>query len=426
MNPPGRSSRKTFDRRHERTGVQQGERWAMRLVLVLTILAGLGTLAHLLRTKPDMLGVNMETYRLAGETLGDSSRLYGVAPSGYPDLQYVYPPLVAVAFWPMHVLHPALSVFAIHLVGSLIASVATGLGTIWLIEQARPALPTPDRVLVVLGLTLSPHAMSSYYYGNINPHLILALLAALILAERHRDTLSGFLLAIPGLIKVFPGGLGLWLVWRRSWRGCLAAVGTGLATAVVSLAVFGIDLHRTYVQRAVLPRRRTELFVGGLDPGAAYVTLRRPLSQLLPASPELLSPLAVGLLIGPVAVACYTADSSTTRGRLMGFHAIAVGILLALPSYAIYVGYAVPSLFGLCYILPHGRGRWLLILGTGLSAVAVTSATIQATLGGGLLGTFVSALVNMATPQLIGLVLSLAGVISAGVAAETDRRVGTP
>jgi len=57
-------------------------------------------------------------------------------------------------------------------------------------------------------------------------------------------------------LKSFPALLGGYLLLRRQWRGCLAAIVVGLLLVALSLLVLGWEPHWTYLTRVVPTQRR--------------------------------------------------------------------------------------------------------------------------------------------------------------------------
>lgn len=371
-----------------------------------------------------MLGVNLRTYLLAGEAVGEPAALYQVAPAGHPALTWVYPPVVVLPFVGLAAVVPPIPAYPVWAGGLVLAGAATGGVVLRVVEGRTGRLPRIDRALVVAGTALSPHAAPSLFYGNVNPLLALAVAGALLAAERGRERATGVALALPAVVKLFPAAFGLWLLGRRAWRAAAAAVATGLAGLLVGLVLLGPSPHRAFVTTALLPRRRTGLFAGGLDPAASYVTLRRPLSWLLPDAPGLVGPLAVLLLAPAVGVVLARAPRGTTTGRVLALHAVVVGVLLCLPSYAVYVVFAVPTLVALLYLLPAGPGRRLVLVGAGLATVTVTLGSVREVAPGPVVAALAPVL-RVATPQLLGLVVTLFGaVVAAGRLGRATRRSG--
>ncbi|MFB6112291.1 MAG: glycosyltransferase family 87 protein [Halobacteriaceae archaeon] len=382
----------------------------VRAVLAGGLLAGLVTIWHLAATKPALAGVNLRTYRLAALALERPAQLYTVAPPGFPDLTWLYPPLVAVVFLPIARLEPFGLALAAHTGVLIIAGMALGGTLLEVIEAGGGDVSPVDRALIFGISILSPHAAPSLYYGNINPVLALALAGALLAAERRRPWTTGSLLAVPATIKVFPAGFGLWILWRREWREAAAALLVGILVVLGSLGLVGLAPLREYGLTVLVERGSAQLFVNGLDPAAQYVTLWRALSYVLPATTPVLLGASLLLLAAPVGVVLYGASPSTTVGRIAALHVTVIAVLLAIPSYAVYVVFAVPTLVCLLYVLPAGRAHTIVTAGAGLSMLTVTLGSLRDLGLDGLLYEVLRPPLTLGSPQLWGLLLTLLGV----------------
>jgi len=277
----------------------------------------------------------------------------------------------------------------------------------------------------------SPHAVPTLYYGNVNLLLAATLGAGLLWLDGpaarsadaaartdggtrsavsrgwtalDRERLAGVALAVPAAVKAFPALFVLWAVRRRRWRAVTAAAGAGLLAGLVSLAAFGVDAHVTYVETALLDR----LDVGTPYPAdAPYVTLRRPLSVLGVEAP--LRGAVAAVLLVPVVGYCNT-RLETAVDRLVGLYALLAGVLVALPSYFLYVVFLYYPLVALVYLL-DGWPRRLFLAGVAVTAAPVTLenvARVTAPVGGpGPL----APLLTVATPLLWGIALTLAACL---------------
>lgn len=395
-------------------------RWA-RITLAWGILSGVGMLVYLQVTKPEMLGVNLETYLLAAEHVAEPSALYRVSPPDHPALTWVYPPIVVLSFVPAVWLEPWLPIELIY--GSLLLVVGVLLGgiVIILVESRIRGLGRIDRILILGFTTLGLLSAPSLYYGNLNPLLVFLVGLALLSMERGQETRAGIFLALPAVVKIFPAAFGLWLLLQKSWRGVAGMLGTVLFAALASIGIFGLPVHRTYVLEALLPRRRTGIFEGGLPQDATYVTLRRPLSVLFPDLPHLLGPLALLLLLPLVALIVRRADPQTTTGSILILHAIIVWVLLVLPSYTVYLLFVVPTVVALLFLLPSGHGRTLVVAGTASTTIPASLGPLRDIFGSGFPVDLVASVLAMASPQLIGLLLTLIGAAIAASRPELHR-----
>jgi hypothetical protein len=183
-----------------------------------------------------------------------------------------------------------------------------------------------------------------------------------------------------------------------------------------------VDAHVAYVREALLPRLRRDAFAGGLDPAAPYVTVRRPLSVAFPDAPSVALALGALALVAPVVAYCWTAGDDS-RGRVVGLYATVAGALAFFPSYQVYLLYLAVPLVPLLY-LTAGRARRLVVAGGLLVNVTVQRDAVVRYLAPTVDGPAavavdaLAAALVVATPQLYGVALTLAGCVAATRAAR--------
>lgn len=384
-----------------------------RLVLGTGVLAGAVSLVHLLASRPGMAGVNFHVYYLAAGAAVSGGDLYAVAAPGYAHLPYVYPPVVALAFLPYRLVGSWQLAFAVHLLVTVAASLALARLLVRLAEAGGRSLPRVDRLLVMAFVVGSVHAVPSLFYGNVNPFLVLALAAGAVSLDRSAAA-AGASFALPAAVKVFPAAFGLWLVRLRAWRAVAAAVATGLAALGASVALFGVAAHRAYLAKALLPRRRTAEFAGGLDPAAPYLTVRRPLSVLLPDAEPTVLVLLAGLALAPVAAYLLAADVEEGPGGLVALHGTVAATLLFFPSYQTYFVFLFVTLVPLLYRLEPGPARTTFVAGAVVANVPITLRSVELVLGPPLEAPVLAALapvLALGSPRLYGVLLTLAALV---------------
>lgn len=405
------------------TGSREGHapRAGARVVLVVGVLFGLAYLAYTFTTAADEVALDFEVYYFAAEAVLDGGPLYGVSPVGVGYLVYAYPPLTVLAFLPFTLLPPtaAYLVFtALNLVAGLLAAHVL----LAFLGRHGRRLDRGDRALVYAFCTLSVHAMPSTVFGQVNLSLALAFVAGFDWLDRAVDgdpgarkrmeRRAGVAFGLAAFVKAFPALVGVWLLRRRAWRAVAAAVGTGVAGLVLGLLVFGPDTSLAYVTEALLPRAGDGAFAGGLDPGASYVTVRRPLSVLFPGLGSLGLTVAALLVVAPIVGAFYARlDAATVVGRLVGAYATVAGTLVFLPSFPVYQVLLYFPVVPLLFVL-DGRAYRVVVAGALLWNLSVRFDDVRAVLGA--LGAEGAAstlrpLFALATPSLVGLGLLFAG-----------------
>ena len=160
---------------------------------------------------------------------------------------YLYPPLFAALLIPLTWLSNDLAVriwilfIQASVVGSLII-IYTQIG--------RPR--RAELLAIVAVLTTFFPLINTIWTGAMNAILLLLLTAAFAAWRRQRDEISGFMVGLAALFKVFPVALLPYFAWRRNWRLVVAACMTGLFGLLACVVVSGLD-HNLYYFRELLP-----------------------------------------------------------------------------------------------------------------------------------------------------------------------------
>jgi len=363
-------------------------RTGARLVLALGILVGLIPLLRAVLVQPWRFGYNYRVYHYTALAVLDGAPMYGVGYSAVESFHYLYPPVTLLAFVPLAAVGE-LGGYLLHTAGTVLVGGALA----WLVvgyvegDLRGPAdgeaategatddgvsLTTLDTLLVAGYVLLSVHAMHSTLYGQVNTHVAAALGAGVVWLDQGRERAAGVAFGLAAFLKMFPAAIGLWLLRRRAWGGVVAAVATAAVGFGFGLLAFGLDTTSAYVEAVLLGQTRSAAFAGGVDPGAAYATLMRPVSVLAPGlDPTLMSVVAVALVAPVVAVSYRRLE--TTLDRLVAVYVTLVATLLVVPSYPIYYVYTFFPQVALCYLL-RGRPRRLFLAG-----VVVTNVPLELT-----------------------------------------------
>jgi hypothetical protein len=395
-----------------------------RLVLALGLVVGLIPLARAVLAEPWRFGYNYRVYHGTARAVLDGAPIYGVGYSSVDSFHYLYPPATLLVFLALSAFGE-LGGYLLHTAGT----VAVGLALAWLVvrtvEHGLPGDDDPrtvdlapvDRALVAGYVLLSVHATPSLLYGQVNVHVAAALGAGVVWVAADRQRAGGVAFALAAFPKAFPAAVGVWLLRVRAWRAVAAAVATGLAGFALGVLAFGVGATRAYVDEALLGQSRSAAFAGGVDPGATFTTLVRPVSVLAPDLDPALMSLVAAALLAPVVAVAYR-DLGSTRDRLLGVYVTVLAVLLVLPSYPIYYVYAFFPMLALCYLLT-GRARVLFLLGVVVTNVPVDLAQVRTygpDLFGGASGPVLAALegpLTLASVHLYGLALTLVACLVA-------------
>lgn len=404
------------------------DRRPVRAALAAGIVFGLTYLAAVPLLRAEQIGVATDVYYLAAKTALAGDSPYLVAPADHPGFSFLYQPVVVLAFVPHALTGSPLGAYVLQTVLNLATAGTIGLLLVRTIEDAGVDLHRLDRLLVVGFAVASVHSVSVYAMGQVNLQLALAVAAGAVLLDRGRESAGGAAFAVAATVKLFPAALGLWLLRRRAWRAVAAAVATGLSLLLAGILVFGPSLFETFVTAVLPAERHAAEFAGGLSPDAMYVTVRRPLAALFPASdPTILALAALAVLVPAVLAASW--DVATRRGSLVALLATLLATMLFLPLEPFYFSLLYYPLVPLLYLLDPGRVRRVFVAGTVfLSAVlsypAVAGLLAIAPLSPGTTATLDSVareIFRFAQPPLVGALLLLAGCVLFQYEATTER-----
>jgi hypothetical protein len=105
---------------------------------------------------------------------------------------------------------------------------------------------------IALAIFLSFPLHRNLLYGQFYIFLLMMITAACFSYLRGFRALAGALIAIAAISKIFPALLFLFFLQRREWRALASGVITASVAIAVSIRVFGLNAHRTWLQE-VLP-----------------------------------------------------------------------------------------------------------------------------------------------------------------------------
>lgn len=381
--------------------------------LAAGVLFGVAYLAFVAADEPWRFGMNFRVYRVAADAALAGENFYAVAPAGLPAYTYLYPPVTVLAVLPYALVDWPVG-YAVHTLATLGVGGALAALLVRVVERHGPTLSRLDRALVAGFVLFSVHSMPSLVFGQINHWMALALALGFLWLEAGAERRAGVAFGLAALPKAFPAMVGVWLLRQRAVTAVAAALATGGGLLLAGLPVFGLEAHRRYVFDALLPRRATDAFAGGLDPAAPYVTIRRPLSVLLPVEGAALAAVAALVLL-PMLALLYR-DVEAREDRLVAVFGTVAAMFLFLPSYPVYYVLLYYPLVPLLYLL-DGPGRAPFVAGATLATLTLRIEHVErilSTVAPGATEPVVAALrpaFTLATPQLCGVLLMVAGCL---------------
>lgn len=345
--------------------------------LVLIIAAGIGLLVPAyflgLAETPHFAWDFRAYYTAADAALAD--RPFVGIETRFPGVRFVYPPISVAMFLPHAALGGWKLAFVAQTVLNVIAASVLAILVIRTIEDRRGQLHPWDRIAISAFCLLSAPVMAVYGQGQVDLLIALAVAGAFMAVERGHESAAGGLLGGAALVKVFPAVLGIWLLWRRSYRAVASAIITGFTGLGVGALWFGPGAYLRYLT-VLSERSRVAEFAQTMSPNFFAMSLYRPFSQLIPGvDPSLYAPLAILALIPTAGLVARQSQDFT--GRLATYLVALVGMLLASPaSNALYVIYVYYPVLTLLYLTPPRLGRSLLLAGTAAIAIPVQPAQI--------------------------------------------------
>ena len=160
---------------------------------------------------------------------------------------YLYPPAFAVTLIPLTWVANDLAVriWLFLIQAAVLASLV--------IIYRSIGMPRRAEVLAVVAVltTFFPLA-NTVLAGTMNSVLLLLLTAGWASWLRRRDVVTGALVGVAAIFKLFPLALLPYLVWRRHWKLVAALCLTGVGGLAVGLVVTSLD-HNIYYFRDMLP-----------------------------------------------------------------------------------------------------------------------------------------------------------------------------
>ena len=160
---------------------------------------------------------------------------------------YLYPPAFAVTLIPLTWVSNDLAVRI-----WLFVIQAAVLASLLIIYRVIGSPRRAEMLAVVAVLTTFFPLANTVFAGTMNSFLLLLLTGAWACWLRRRDVMTGTLVGVAAIFKLFPLALLPYLVWRRHWKLVAALSLTGLGGLAVGLVVTSLD-HNIYYFRDMLP-----------------------------------------------------------------------------------------------------------------------------------------------------------------------------
>ncbi len=229
-----------------------------------------------------------------------------------------------------------------------------------------------QRVALALALCLPLHRNLSY--GQFYVLLLSLIVAACWAYLRGFRALAGVLVAVAAACKIFPVLFIVFFIRRRDWRALSWSAVTGLAAAALSVAVFGWNVHRTYLHE-ILP---WTLHGEGMPPYVASASISGVLHRLFLSEPQwnphpwhssplcyaLLLPALQMLVLAPAILLIRSEEDNTSNQVLLEWSALLTASLTVstVPASYNFVLMALPVCVLAAVLLQRKWYGWLVAL----------------------------------------------------------------
>lgn len=338
------------------------------------------TAAHALRDGTNPYGATALAQR--AEALGGPTALI------YSQLftSYIQPPTSALSLLPLTFLpwRDATHLYLLLNHVFLLAAVALTLVSL------RPRLP-PRWLLAGSAVIVASYAQinASFALGQVDATILLLLALGFWGYIRGNDPVAGVAVAAAAAIKLIPGLLLLYFLWKRSIRAFLWGAAAGLLFLVLSLAYAGPDVYESYLTEtlpalskgsthysnaslgALIARAHTPEVVRGPSPGSAAGLPKMLYLDEVPASgwarlaslaAVVLALAALAAIIRPSAAGGAGAAVAGRETLLLEYYLVVlVGLLVSSVTWEFYVIWLLPVFLGLLLTperFPAGATRW--------------------------------------------------------------------
>ena len=210
-------------------------------------------------------------------------------------------------------------------------------------------------------------------FGQFYVVLLLLIIAACLAWLRGRHGLAGALVAIAAASKIFPALFFIFFLQRRAWRAFISGTLVVVAAIVLSVAVFGWNVHRTYLQE-ILP---WTLHGETMPPYVTNASISGILHVLFLAEPEwnpnpwhpsvlifsLLFPLMQMFVLAPAILLIRREDTSPDRSLLEWSALLTASLAVStIPASYNFVLMAFPMCVLSAELLERKRFGWLVAL----------------------------------------------------------------
>jgi uncharacterized membrane protein len=225
--------------------------------------------------------------------------------------------------------------------------------------------PTLSKPWLVAGLSLivmlTSQIYGSFTLGQWDALLCLLLALAFWGWQRGKAPVTGVCIAVAAMIKVIPGLLLLYFLWRREYRIVLWGAGATLVIFLLSLAYVGPDIWRSYLGTVLPAVLKGSTQYSNISFGAVIARMHtgevirgQPFFEYLDEVPD--SPLArlasTALTLSALAATALVSGFGRPRPEALGrrfleyYLVIAAGLLVSSVTWEFYTIWLLPLFIG--------------------------------------------------------------------------------
>jgi hypothetical protein len=161
---------------------------------------------------------------------------------------YIQPPTSALAVVPFSFLPWRQATRAYLVMNNIFLLTAAGL----MLLMVRPRLPWQWAVAATMTIVAGfAQVAGSFSLGQVDATICLLLAIAVLGIKLRKPPVTGIAIAAAAAIKLIPGVLALYFLWKRQYAYAAWTIGAGIVIFLVSVPLAGVDTYRTYISHTL-------------------------------------------------------------------------------------------------------------------------------------------------------------------------------